>query len=228
MRPLCSSIARIGLAASIATWLVSACASKPGPELINISGLIPIHDTRMPTVRAYEAPAFDRTRYHGLLIEPTSVYHGGDADFGGVSEADREKIAALLTSEFTRVLREKFNVVSEPGPGIVRIVLTLVGIHQSSPVLSTALRLTPVGLVVSGAKTVEGGAAPFTGNINVAGVAYDGESGQVLVAVQAVVSPTALDVTSGLTPLRAAEISSTRAAEAFRDYLIRLRAGEPH
>ena len=213
----------MGLLACMAIWLVS-CASKPSHDVINISGLIPIHDTRSPTVRAYEAPTFDRARYHGLVIEPTTVYRGAEADFGGVSEADREKIAALLTSEFKRVLREKFNVVNEPGPGIVRIVLTLVGIHQSSPVLSTALRLTPVGLVVSGAKTVEGGAAPFTGNINVAGLAYDGESGQVLVAVQAVVSPAAIDVTSGVTPLRAAELSSTRAAEAFRDYLIRLRS----
>jgi len=227
LRSLFRNLAGMSLAACTASWLLSDCATQPAPKLIDISGLIPIHDTRMPTVRAYEAPTFDRTRYHGLLIEPTTIYHGADADFGQVSEAEREKIAAMLTSEFKRVLREKFTVVNEPGPGIVRIVITLIGVHQSSPVFATALRLTPVGLAVSGAKTVKGGAAPFTGNINVAGLAYDGQSGQVLVAVQAVISPAAIDVTSGLTSLRAAELSSTRAAEAFRDYLVRLRASQP-
>lgn len=227
MRSLSKRLLGMSLAACTVSWLLSDCASQPAPKVIDVSGLIPIHDTRLPTVRAYEAPTFDHTRYHGLLIEPTTIYQGADADFGHVSDADREKIAAMLTSEFKRVLREKFNVVTEPGPGIVRIVITLVGVHQSSPVLSTALRLTPVGLVVTGAKTVEGGAAPFTGNINVAGLAYDGESGQVLVAAQAVVSPAAIDVTSGLTPLRAAELSSTRAAESFRDYLVHLRGDNP-
>jgi len=56
-------------------------------------------------------------------------------------------------------------------------------------------------------------------------VAYDSQSGQVLVAAQAIVWPAALDLTSGVTPLRAAELSTTRAAENFRDYLLRKRAG---
>jgi hypothetical protein len=56
-----------------------------------------------------------------------------------------------------------------------------------------------------------------------AAVAYDSETGQVLAAWQAVFSPSALNVSSGLAPLRAAELSTTRAEEAFRDYLLRTR-----
>lgn len=122
------------------------------------------------------------------------------------------------------MLSEQFQVVDAPGPGVVRINMTLVGINESRPVLSTGLRLTRAGLVMTAARTIEQKPAPFTGSINVAGVAYDAESGQVLVAAQAIVSPVAANITSGITPMRAAELSTTRAAENFRDYLIRTEA----
>jgi Protein of unknown function (DUF3313) len=227
MRPIESKGQAAGVAAAALALVLCACAGKrTAPEVINVNGLIPIKETRLPNVRAYQAPDFDRSRYRALLIEPATVYRGSDAEFGGVAEQDRQRIAALLTSEFKRVLGAEFRVVDQAGPGVVRIDLALIGIDQSNPVLSTALRLTPVGLVVSASRTVQSKAAPFTGSINVAGVAYDSQSGAVVSAVQALISPAAVNVTSGLTPLRAAELSTTRAAEAFRDYLNRTRTGQ--
>ncbi len=218
---------RIAALATVAlACVLSACAGKPvTPELVNVSGMIPITDTKLATTRAYETPTFDRGKYHGMLIDPVDLYRGPEADFGGTSLADQEMIAAKLGSEFHRVLGPDFNIVSAPGPGIVRIHITVMGINASRPVLSTALRLTPVGLVMSAGHTVRDKPASFVGSINVAGVVYDSVTGQVLVAAQAIVSPAALDVTSGVTPLRAAELSTTRAADNFRDYLLRKRAG---
>ena len=221
-----SNLRILGLVSAAFAVLVSGCVSKPAtPDLVNVSGMIPITDTRLPTARAYETPTFDRSHYHGILIDATDLYRGPEADFGNTSIADQEMLAAKLTSEFKRVLAPDFNVVNAPGPGIVRVHLTLMGVNESHPVLSTALRLTPVGLVMSAAHTVRDKPANFTGSINVAGVIYDSQSGQVLVAAQSIVSPAAVDLTSGLTPLRAAELSTTRAANAFRDYLLRKRAG---
>jgi hypothetical protein len=210
-------------AACALVLLAASCATKPGPDVIDINGLIPIADTKLPDVRAYHAPDFDRSRYHAILIDQANVYQGSDADFGSVSPQDRDRIAAMLTSEFKRVLGEQFHVVDQPGPGVVRLHLTLIGINQSKPVLSTALRLTPVGLVMSAAKGVTDRPASFVGSINMAAVAYDSVSGKVLAAAQAVITPSAVNLTSGLTPLRAAELSTTKAAEAFRDYLIRTK-----
>jgi Protein of unknown function (DUF3313) len=215
------------LAALAIGCALSACASKPAtPQLVNISGMIPIADVKMANTHAYETPTFDRNKYHGMIIDPADVYRGPEADFGSTSVADQEMIAAKLTSEFKRVLTAAgFNVVSAPGPGIVRIHMTLMGVNASHPVLSTALRLTPVGLVMTAGHTVMQKPANFVGSINLAAVVYDAGTGQVLVAVQSVVYPEALDLTSGLTPLRAAELSTTRAADGFRDYLVRKRAG---
>jgi Protein of unknown function (DUF3313) len=205
--------------------LLAGCVDKPTqPEVINVSGMIPITDTQTPGVHAYRAPNLDRSKYHGIYIEPATLYTGPDADFGDTSLEDRQQIASMLTAEMQRVLAPAFNTVNAPAPGIVRIHLTLVGINESKPLLSTALRLTPVGLAMSAAHTARDKPAAFTGSINMAAVAYDAETGQVLAAWQGVFSPPAIDLTSGATPLRAAQLSTTRAAEAFRDYLLRTRA----
>jgi Protein of unknown function (DUF3313) len=222
MRVMKLALGRLSLTGSLVALCLVGCASKP-PDVININGLIPITDTKLPDVRAYQAPTFERAKYHGICIDPTTLYSGPDADFGHVAPEDRQRIAAMLTSEMRRVLAENFHVVNAAGPGIVRLSLTLVGINESHPVLSTALRLTPVGLVMSAGRTLREKPAAFVGSINMAGVAYDSETGQVLIAVQAIISPAAIDVTSGVTPLRAAELSTTRAAEALRDYLLRTR-----
>jgi hypothetical protein len=235
MRAAKSRAQSVGFSILAMALLLGACATKTtttttttskyeAPEIVHIDNAIPLSDTKLPTARAYQTPTYDRGRYHALLIEPTTLYSGPEAGFDDVPEADRERIAAMLTSEFKRVLSQKFQVVEAPGPGVVRINMTLIGINQSRPVLSTALRLTKGGLVMSAARTIEQKGAPFTGSINVAGVAYDTQTGQVLVAAQALVSPPAINVTSGLTPLRAAELSTTRAAEHFRDYLLRTKA----
>jgi hypothetical protein len=208
-----------------AAMLLGGCVERPvQPEVINVTGLIPITDTKTPDVHAYRAPNFDRSKYHGLYIEPTTLYSGPDADFGDVSLEDRQSIATKLTTEMQRVLAPNFSVLNAPAPGVVRLHMTLVGINQSKPLISTALRLTPAGLVMTATHAVRDKPAAFTGSINMAAVVYDSETGQVLAAWQGVFAPPAMDLTSGLTPLRAADLSTTRAAEAFRDYLLRTRA----
>jgi len=223
--PIDFKIRKTSLAVAALVLVLAACASK-GPEVIKTNGLIPIKETKLPNVRAYRAADFDRSQYNAMLIEPATIYNGADADWGGASEEDRQRIAQKLTAEFKRVLGEQSRLVDQPGPGVVRIDLTLVGINQSHPVLSTALRLTPAGLVMTAARGVQSKGAPFTGSINVAGLASDSESNKVLAAVQAIVEPSAINLTSGLTPLRAAELSTTRAAEAFRDYLNRTKGSQ--
>jgi hypothetical protein len=209
---------------AVAALLLGACLENPAQgQVINVTGLIPIADTKTPNVHAYRAPDFDRSKYHGLYIEPTTLYSGPEADFGDVSIEDRQNIATKLTTEMQRVLASNFNVSNAPAPGIARLQMTLVGINQSKPLISTALRLTPAGLVMTATHAVRDKPAAFTGSINVAAVVYDSETGEVLAAWQGVFSPAAMNLTSGLTPLRAAELSTTRAAEAFRDYLLRTR-----
>lgn len=89
------------------------------------------------------------------------------------------------------------------------------------PVAATVLRLTPLGLGINAAKTATGQASTLVGSVTVAGEITDTESSEALAGFVATESPIALDLTSGLGGLRAAEPGIERGAEEFAKALDR-------
>jgi hypothetical protein len=161
-------------------------------------------------------------------VDPADIYHGTDADFGNASQADKERLAAKLVNDFKAALtRHNYPLASQPGQGVVRLHLTLAGVKESKPVASTVLRLTPLGLGMSAANTVAGHSSALVGSVTVAGELIDTESGDALAGFVATESPIALDVSSGLGTLRAAELGIERGAEEFAGDLDRA-LNRPH
>jgi hypothetical protein len=212
---------RLSLPLLLAAALLSGCASDPTPA--NTGGVeVPLTATSDPATLAYQAPDLDVSRYHALLIDAADVYPGKDEGFDGVSTADRQKLAAKITSEFLRVLSAKYPVTNKPGPGVVRLHLSLAGIDQSVPVVSTALRLLPFGMIMTGVRSAQGQPAKFTGSVTIAGIARESDSGKVIAAMVSRCSPPAYDISTGMSKLGASEKGITRGAEEFRDLLDKL------
>jgi hypothetical protein len=70
-------------------------------------------------------------------------------------------------------------------------------------------------LGASAAKTVTGGSSALVGSVTVSGELTDTESGAALAGFVATESPIALDLSSGLGKLRAAELGIERGSEEF-------------
>lgn len=219
MRAFTRFVAVLGTAV-VASATLAGCASKlDKPTHSEITSQVPLAPTKDPNVFAWQSPDLDVSRYNAFLIDPVTVYDGSDADFGGISAQDRQALADLIGKEFKRQLGENYAIASEPGRSVVRLRLTLIGVNQSRPVLSTALRLLPIGLALTAVKSAADKPATFTGSVTLAGVALDSESGQPIGGVEALVAPPAYDLTSGLGFQRAAELGIKRAAGEFRDYV---------
>ena len=218
-------IVRLGLAAVtalIVLVVLPGCASDPTPA--STAGIdVPLSPTSDPSTLAYRAPDLDVSRYRALLIEPADVYPGKEDNFDGVSMDDRKALADRITSEFRRVLVAKYPLANQPGPGGVRIHLSLAGIDESVPVVSTALRLLPFGMVMTAVRSAEGKPAKLTGSVTIAGVARESDTGKVLGAMVSRCAPPAYDIGSGMSLLGAAERGVTHGAEQFRDLLDQLQ-----
>jgi hypothetical protein len=80
---------------------------------------------------------------------------------------------------------------------------------------------------MSAAKTVRDKPATFVGSVTISGEMLDAESDEVLGAFVATESPIALDVTSGLGSLRAAELGISRGANDLGDAFDRI-TGRSH
>ena len=216
------SVQRELLSTLLAAVLLGGCASDPTPT--STGGIeVPLTPTGDPGTLAYQAPDLNPATYKALLIEPADVYPGKDEDFDKVSVQDRQMLADQITSEFRRTLVAQFPLTNQAGPGVVRLHLSLVGIDQSVPVLSTALRLLPVGMVMTAVRSAENKPARLTGSVTIAGVARESDTGKILGAMVSRCSPPAYDISSGMSLLGASERGITHGAESFRYLLGKLK-----
>ncbi len=202
-----------GLAASATTLALAACATTPPPSqaLSSSAYLRPTSDKSRPY--AYRRPDADFAAYSRVMIPPTAIYAGADAQFGNMSAADRQVLAVYMHREFSRVLGRRFQLVGQPGPGTLRARLTLTGAEASTPVLSTVSHVLPVGLVVNAGAQATGGRGTFSGWVSYAVEIEDAQAGTLLYAHVASRSANALDITANFGGLDAAKAGVRSAAD---------------
>jgi len=194
-------------AACCGALILAGCASTTPKTTAGLGE--ELQPGQYPNTLVYRSPTLQ-------LVDDAEIYRGADADFGKASEADKERLAQKLSNDFRSALTKgNYHLVSQPGQGIVRLHLKLAGVKESKPVAATVLRLTPLGLGVSAAKTVTNQSSTLVGSVTVAGEMTDTESGEALAGFVATESPIAIDITSGLGSLRAAELGIERGSQEF-------------
>ncbi|GAA0454258.1 hypothetical protein GCM10009095_22350 [Sphingomonas molluscorum] len=156
------------------------------------------HDKPRSESWTYVKPQAGFTRYRSILIDPTAIYTGSDAQFDGVSMADRQKYAALMTGVLKADLASTLAVVTKPGPGVLRVRLTLVGMEKTKGGFATVTRVTPVGLLTSSVQSLAGKKGTMSGSILFAVEIKDSRTGDLLAAAVRRRAPDALDIGSTL------------------------------
>ena len=207
--------------------LVLASCANQTPK--TTGGLdLPLQPSQYPGTLVYRAPDIQPGKYKAIFVDSADIYRAADADFGGASEADKTRLAEKLSTDFKSALaKHRYPLVTQPGEGVVRLHLILAGIRESKPVASTALRLTPLGLGMSAGKTLTGRDSALVGSVTVSGELIDAQSGEPLAGFVATESPIALDLTSGLGKLRAAELGIERGSDEFATALDRFLNRNP-
>jgi hypothetical protein len=204
------------LAIGFGVLVLTSCSSQ-APKTTGGLGNLPLEPSQYPGTLVYRAPDIQSGKYKSIFVDTADIYRAADADFGGASEEDKTRLAGKLSTEFKNALaKHHYTLVSQSGEGVVRLHLILAGIKESKPVAATALRLTPLGLGMSAAKSVSGhDNSALVGSVTVSGELLDAESGEALAGFVATESPIALDISSGFGKLRAAELGIERGSEEF-------------
>jgi hypothetical protein len=88
-------------------------------------------DTDTPGVKMYRyiSPDFDRSQVKGVMIDPVVLYQTALKQQGqkGLSEETIYQTRMTIDKELRERASRRFNVVSEPGPGIGRLSVALTG-----------------------------------------------------------------------------------------------------
>lgn len=140
--------------------------------------LTPTKDEKEADLR-YINPNAQWTQYSKVLIAPVTFWAG---DKSKVSAEDQQ----TLTNYFAKVLHEelakKFEVVTQPGPGVLTIQVALDDATTATPVLRTISVAEPHVRLLASLDYLATGTFPFVGSAQAETRVTDSVTGDVLAA----------------------------------------------
>jgi hypothetical protein len=167
----------------------------------------------------YAQPRERFTKYRTVIVDPTVIYQGPDAQFDGIEVADRYKMASIITDELRRELAKTFPTPPKPQADTLRLRVTILGATKTKGGLATATRATPIGIGLSALKSALGKPGSLTGSILYAVELYDGRTNELLLAAVRRRTPDPLDIPATLSQQDTVKAVAREFADGARERL---------
>ena len=217
MKRFASPVAAAALALSLA-----ACSSPTRPlPYAGLASSPMLRPSGTPTGRIpfeYSSPK-DWKHYSRVLFDPVTIYRGPDNQFEKVSEEGKQELASYMQAEFAQALQEKFSTSRMPGPGTLRIALTLTGAKPTTQFIGTFTKFDLGGGPYNVVQSIRGKEGLMSGSVSYAVEVYDSQTNELLAAYVAKQYPSAMNVKSSIGALSA---SKTGLKKGAADLLARL------
>src|SRR5438034_9591659 len=125
----------------------------------------------------YINPEAQWTQYRKVLLEPVTFW--GD-DRTKISAADQQMFCNFLHEQLYDQLGKKYELVTEPGPGVMRLQVAIVDAEAATPILRTISMAIPQARLLSTLKYLATGTYPFIGGAEGEAKMTDSVTGQLL------------------------------------------------
>lgn len=189
--PACLLLVAVPVSAANAQTKDNAPVSLPSARLMT-------QDRPGTESWTYAQPAERFRKYRTVIVEPTTVYQGPDAQFDGIEPADRAKYASMITQELRSEIAKSFPAPARAQPDTLRLRVTIIGANKTKGGIATATRVTPLGFASSALKSALGKTGTFTGSLLYAVEVYDGQTNELLLGAVRRRTPDPLDVPATL------------------------------
>lgn len=125
----------------------------------------------------YLNPAAQWTRYNKIMLNPVTFWSGSNTR---VSPSDQQILVNYLYQQLNTQLGQKFEMVNQPGPGVLKLDAALVDMSSATPVLRSITMIVPQARALSSLRYLATGTFPFVGGAQAELKITDSLSGQVL------------------------------------------------
>jgi len=129
-------------------------------------------------------PGAELARYQRFLIEPIQVRLADDAAYKTVDPTELKALADYLQQAITKALGPTYQVVSKPGPGVLKLRIAITDLVPTKPAYSVAALVVPYATVADLASgPVAGrpaGSTAYLGRTGIAGMLIDAQNQQVV------------------------------------------------
>jgi hypothetical protein len=96
----------------------------------------------------------EAARYKRFMIDPVLVWYSPQSEYKGTYPDELKAITDYFRTTAVGHLQDRYPVVAEPGPDVVRIRAAIVEMHRENPI--HLYQFTPVGIVFTGVKEATG------------------------------------------------------------------------
>jgi hypothetical protein len=130
----------------------------------------------------YFNPAAQWRQYNKIMIEPVTFW--GD-EASKVAPSDQQALSTYFNGALEKALSEKFQIVTAPGPGVMRLQVAITDAEAATPGLRTVSLVVPQARLLSTVGTLATGEQVFAGSLQAEAKVRDAATGQLLTAAVA-------------------------------------------
>jgi len=94
-------------------------------------------------------PGVDFSKYNKAMIDYVIFGLDAHSEYKGINAAEMKKLADAASLALVNAIKEKYEVVAEPGPDVIRIKFAITDLKQSKPAESVVTTVLPVGMAIS-------------------------------------------------------------------------------
>lgn len=127
-------------------------------------------------------PGIDFTKYKRVMLDSVVFYFADDSENKGIDAGEMKELSDAFNLEIVNAMKEKYPIVADPGPDVVRIRIAITGIKKSNPVTSAITSIIPVGIGISLIKKGVTGSYTGSGGTTAEFMALDSVTNEVIVA----------------------------------------------
>lgn len=175
----------------------------------------------------YAQPVAVFQKYRTLMIDPTVVYNGADAQFDDIDYDARSKFAEIITQELRSEMSKSFPAPAKAQKDTMRLRVTMLGAQKTLGGVATATRVTPFGFATSAVKSALGKKGTMTGSVLYAVELYDARTNELLLAAVRRRTPDPLDVPATLSTTNTVKAVAREFADGARKRLEELTGLRP-
>lgn len=130
----------------------------------------------------YLKPGVDFKSYDKIMFERVTVWLSKDAEYRAIDPALLKELTDYFQKTLLNAVKDGYQVVDQPGPGVMRVRVALTDVKPSKPVSNTMSSILPIGWVVAGATKIASDDNLGTGEAAAEMEVLDAVSGERLAA----------------------------------------------
>ena len=135
--------------------LLAGCAAG-GMKDVKVSGFLDDYSKLKSggedrAALVYVKPGVDFKPYNKIIFNRIFISLSDKAEYKEVDPAMMNELSSYYQGALINAVKSGYQVVDQPGPGVLRVRAVITGIKPSNPTANTLSTILPVGWVVSGA-----------------------------------------------------------------------------